>query len=412
MSQLPPRDRFLNALRQALADATLVKLTLGHPAPGADPTLRNLFVRPVTLKAGPHLSFVTRHDTRDLTKNHPPAAALAEIEHLLGFTFLDAHLFTPVQTVHYTTAPNGRPRVKFQLADTAPPAPDTRHDKTKHRLLDTQAGWLRDLGVTHADGQPRPGMAPKFRQIQKFAETLTHLLAGAGLADQPGLRLADMGAGKGYLTFATAALLGPESRVVGVERRADLVETCNRVARDHDLPQLTFRAGDIATTAADLGPLDILIALHACDTATDDALAAGIQAGSTLLVVSPCCQKELRPQLTAPPVLAPALRHGIFQERHTEFVTDALRALLLEAAGFETKVFEFVSTEHTARNLMLAAWRPADTPRSTAPVPAALRRAQAFAAFYGITSHALARHLDLPLTPPGTPAREASEREQ
>ncbi len=395
MSSLPPRERFLNALRQAVQDDALVKLTLGHPSPDADPTLRNLFVRPVALKAGPHLSFVTRHETRDLTKNHAPEAALAEIEHLLGFTFLDAHLFTPAQTVQFTTAPNGRCRVKFQLADSAPPAPDASHDKPKQRLIDRKAGWLCDLGVTHPDGQPRPGLAPKFRQIQKFAETLSHLLATAGLDQKSDLRVADMGAGKGYLTFATAALLGPEAQVTGIERRHDLVESCNRIAQAHDLKQLTFTAGDINSAATDLGALDVLIALHACDTATDDALAAGLKAGANLLVVSPCCQKELRAQLTAPPVLAPALRHGIFQERHTEFVTDALRALLLEVVGFETKVFEFVSTEHTARNLMLAAWRAPET--SAAPRPAALKRAQAFAAFYGITDHALARHLDLPL---------------
>ena len=238
-------------------------------------------------------------------------------------------------------------------------------------------------------------MAAKFRQIQKFAETLTHLLSTASLRDRPALRVADMGAGKGYLTFTAAALLGVEAHVTGVEQRQDLVDTCNRVARDHAITSVEFRCGDINSAAADLGGLDVLIALHACDTATDDALAAGIRAGASLLVVSPCCQKELRPQLTAPAVLAPALRHGIFQERHAEFVTDALRALLLEVVGFETKVFEFVSTEHTARNLMLAAWR--STESSHAPQAAALRRAQAFAAFYGITEHALARHLGLPL---------------
>ena len=395
MSQPSPRDRFLQALHQAVTADSLVKLTLGHPAPGADPTLRNIFVRPVSLKTGPHLTFVARHDTRDITKNHEPAAALAEIEQLLDATFLDAHLFTPAQTAHYTTGPDGRAKVKFQLADTAPPAPDNRHDKSKQRLVDEGAAWLRDLGVTGPDGQPRPGMAPKFRQIQKFAETLTHLLNTAGLRDRPALRVADMGAGKGYLTFTTAALLGVEARVVGIERRQDLVDTCNRVARAHGLGSIEFRAGDINNAATDLGRLDVLIALHACDTATDDALAAGLNAGAALLVVSPCCQKELRPQLTAPAVLAPALRHGIFQERHAEFVTDALRALLLEVVGFETKVFEFVSTEHTARNLMLAAWRSPEA--SHAPQPAALRRAQAFAAFYGITDHALARHLGLPL---------------
>src|SRR6185295_5269354 len=137
-------------------------------------------------------------------------------------------------------------------------------------------------------------------------------------------------------------------------------------ARDHGLAdRLSFTAGRIDDTA--LPPCDVLIALHACDTATDDALAKGVAAGTTLLVVSPCCQKELRAQLTAPPVLADALRHGIFQERQAEFVTDALRAQLLEWAGYRTKVFEFISTEHTAKNLMIAAIK---TRESAAPTDA------------------------------------------
>lgn len=403
MSLPSPRDRFLATLRSTLADQTLVKLTLGNPQ-GPDASLKNLFVRPITLKSGPHLCFVWRHATNDVTKNHPPAAGLAEIERLLGTAFLDAHLFTPAQNIQLTTPPHGRPRLKFTLADSAPPVASTAHDHQKQRVIDPRAGWLCELGVTNEQGQPRAGLAAKFRQIQKFAEILQQLLTTAGLpvatetaADPHAspLRVADMGAGKGYLTFATADLLGPAARVIGIERRAELVAEGNRLARRHALPQLSFAAGDISSAAATLDRLDVLIALHACDTATDDALAAGVRAGASLLVVSPCCQKELRPQLHAPAVLAPAWRHGIFAERQAEFVTDALRALLLEAEGFETKVFEFISTEHTAKNLMLAAWhRPGHVRQAN---PAALARARAFAAFYGIREQTLAHHLHIDL---------------
>jgi hypothetical protein len=134
----------------------------------------------------------------------------------------------------------------------------------------------------------------------------------------------------------------------------------------------------------------VLIALHACDTATDDALAYGLSAGARLLVVSPCCQKEIRPQLVAPPVLADALRHGIFQERQAEFVTDALRALLLEWAGYKTKVFEFISTEHTAKNLLIVAQRTRPAAASDDPIAVRLRE---FARFYGIRNQRLATHL-------------------
>ncbi|MFI5358113.1 MAG: class I SAM-dependent methyltransferase, partial [Opitutales bacterium] len=251
---------------------------------------------------------------------------------------------------------------------------------------------LRALGVTNDRGQPRADMAPKFRQIQKFTELIAQLADEAALpADRP-WEIADMGCGKGYLTFAVAALLGDRARVRGLERRADLVALDNQVARQCGCANLTFAVGEIGTSTA--APLDLLIALHACDTATDDALAQGIASGARLLVVSPCCQKELRPQLTAPPVLAPALQHGIFQERQAEFVTDALRALLLGWAGFRTKVFEFISTEHTAKNIMIAAIRahaPGDPERAT--------QLREFARFYGIRTQRLATLLDFPLHP-------------
>ena len=401
MSQLPPRARFLQFLQQAVADASLVKLTLGKYR-GTDATVKNLFVRPVTLKAGPHLCFLWRHQSQDITKNLPIAAGLTKIDRLLGTDFLDAHLFTPAQTGQLETHSDGTVKVKFKLAQSAPPPAPVSHDRTKARAIDPTAGWLRDLGVTNEHGHPRTGNAPKFRQIQKFAEVLQHLLAESGLTplgapDAAPLRIADMGCGKGYLTFAAADLLGKQAQILGIERRTDLVESCNQVARTHHLANLTFQTGDITPASATLGQLDVLIALHACDTATDDALAAGVAAGAKLLVLSPCCHQELRPQLTAPPVLAPALRHGILHERQAEFVTDSLRALLLEAAGFTTKVFEFVSTEHTAKNLMLVAMAPVNQPRQ--PSPAALRQARDFAAFYGIKTQALARHLGLDLTP-------------
>lgn len=394
MPQLTSRERFLAALQSALADHQLVKLTLGKYR-GPDASLKNLSVRPIELKSGPHLSFVWRHTTRDLTKNVAPARAYAELEKLIGDPFRDAHLFTVGQTGQIETAEDGSARVRFKAAAAAsPPAPAT-HDRTKPRLIDPHAGWLHALAITDAAGQPRTGQSAKFRQIQKFAEILQSLLAETSPAAAP-LRIADMGSGKGYLTCATAALLGDRAQVTGIERRKELVDTCNRVAAEHHLTGLTFKVGDIAQTAPRLGDLDVLIALHACDTATDDALLAGIRAGATTLVVAPCCQQELRPQLQAPSVLAPALRHGIFQERHAEFVTDALRALLLEAVGFETKVFEFVSTEHTAKNLMLVAQRakPDQTPQLN---PAAVANLRAFARFYGIKQQALARHLQIDL---------------
>ena len=387
-----PRDRFLDVLRSAVQTGAFIKLTLAKYR-GADEGLKNCFVRPVQLKSGPHLSFVWRYSTRDVTKNHPPAEALALLETLIGRDFLDAHLFTPAQTAHLETGPSGRVRTSIKLASEAPEQPALSHDRVKERPLEATSGWLHSLGVTNPQGQPRAGMAPKLRQIQKFTELLQHLIAEAGLAgdDRP-LQVVDMGSGKGYLTFATATLLGPRATVRGVERRQELVDTCNRCASEHQLANLSFSAGTIETRSP--GALDVLIALHACDTATDEALAHGVASGAALLVVSPCCHQELRPQLTPPPVLAPALRHGILLERQAEFVTDSLRALALEALGYRTKIFEFISTEHTAKNLMLAAVRSGG-----GRDPAAERNLREFAAFYGITEQRLVQRLGLSLQP-------------
>lgn len=389
------RDRFLSLVAAAVSEGKLAKLTLGKYR-GADSTLKNLFVRPVSLRSGPHLAFLWRHATRDVTKNHPPAEGLALLAPLIGADFLDAHLFTSESSAQLECQPGGKARLK--LSRSAPnTAGSPAHDRLKAHLIPATAPWLQHLGVTNERGHPREGMADKFRQIQKFAELLTHLLAesfpdNASRPPDAPLRVVDAGSGKGYLTFALAHVLGPRARIRGIEVRHELVNLCNEISRQHNLAtHLEFQAGTIAD--ADRDPCDVLIALHACDTATDDAIARGIAAEARLIVVAPCCQKELRTQLVAPTVLAEALRHGIFQERQAEFVTDALRAQLLEWAGYRTKVFEFISTEHTAKNLMIAA-----TKTHAAGDATRANRVREFAAFYGIRTQHLAAGLNFALS--------------
>jgi len=385
-----PVESFLAELTEAIDRGTLARLTLGKPR-GADRSLKNLQVRPVSLRGETHLSFVWRHERQDVTKNHLPKPALAQLGKLLGTEFHSAHLFTSDRTTQLEYNKKGEPRLTYGPA-VAEKGAAGEHDRKKHRLLPPESqGWLEALGVTTGAGTVREGMADKHRQIHKFVEILSHLAADAPLPTNRPVEIADMGCGKAYLTFAAHDYFnrveGRPANVVGVEARAELVEKCRGIARLAHADRLAFQAGTIQS--ASFSSLDILIALHACDTATDDAIVQGIQAGAALIVVAPCCQKELRAQLRAAPVLAPALRHGIFSERHAEFATDALRALLLEWAGYETKVFEFISTEHTAKNIMIAATKRRGQSRTNESAS----QVRELAAFYGVKTQALARHL-------------------
>jgi SAM-dependent methyltransferase len=382
------REHFLGLLRDAVNGGSMVKMTLGKPS-GSDSSLKNLFVRPVKLKAGPRFSFVWRHSTKDVTKNLGADEALVLLESLIGTDFLDAHLFTATQSAQLETG-SGKPRLSLKPAGEAK-GTGAGNDRVKRRAIRADAPWLRALGVTGGHGRPVSTMADKFRQIQNFAEILTHVAAEASLPGDRRLRVVDMGCGKGYLTFAAFDVLRERADVLGVEARGELVDFCNRTASELGLaPRLSFRRGTIGDT--EIEGADIVIALHACDTATDDALAKAIGAGAALAVVAPCCQKEVRPQMVAPPVLSAALRHGIFEERQAEFATDALRALLLEWSGYRTRVIEFVSTEHTAKNLMITAVRGGKKGD-----PAAAVRIRELAAFYGIRHQALAMQLGFQL---------------
>jgi SAM-dependent methyltransferase len=377
-----------------MRDHTLVRLTLGGYR-GTETGLKKLLVRPVILRSGPHLSFVHRYTARDLTRNFPPDEGCQQIESALEGGFRSAHLFTVDRTAELTLSATAPDRLRV-LKVRSVPAASEGHDRQKERHIPVgQSPWLRGLGVATAEDKIARGMEAKFRQIHRFVDVLGPLLAARPGAARGRIDVIDMGCGKGYLTFAAYQFLRqngwPEARVRGVEARADLVELCNRVARENECGGLQFEAGTI--TSASIEQVDVLIALHACDTATDDAMARGIEAGASVIIVAPCCHKEVRPQLRPPAVLATALRHGILLERQSEFVTDALRAALLEWAGYEAKVFEFISPEHTNKNLMIAAVKRSrpDTQGERA------LRARELARFYGIRHQRLAQHLGFAL---------------
>jgi SAM-dependent methyltransferase len=351
-------EKFISALTDAVAAGDFVKLTLAKYR-GEESDLRNVYVRRVALKKGERLTFLYRYKTKDVVKNLTLAEGIEFIREHLGLEFLSAHLFTTREDAQLDFNRKGTSKLVQRPPTFATPQPAT-HDRKKRRAIETAGSvYLQALGVTDERGAARPAMGDKLRQINKFVETVAGLVASSPLAGRDELSVVDMGSGKGYLTLAVYDYLnnsfGVRASVTGVEARAELVNLCNEVAQLAGFDRLDFRSGFIQDF--DLPATDILIALHACDTATDDAIFKGINAGASVIIAAPCCHKEVRPQMRTPDPLRGVLRHGILLEREAEALTDSLRALLLEYAGYDVKVFEFISTEHTRKNTMIAAVR-------------------------------------------------------
>ncbi|KAL7499610.1 hypothetical protein ACHAWT_007534 [Skeletonema menzelii] len=260
------------------------------------------------------------------------------------------------------------------------------HDRTKNVPLSTSSEFFQKLGVTNADNKPKTFMASKLRQCQKFVEIVSNLveISYSNNNGAKNIRAIDMGCGRGYLTFSLHSYLSDKYNnsdcvveTQGIERRPKLVREINGIASElgkGKFEKLNFIEGSIGETDNSIfgdakqhqsgenkDSVDIVIALHACDTATDDALWFAIGRGVEVIVTAPCCQHELRPQIdrhvsnNPSHILANVLRHAIYRERATEQITDSIRAILLEIAGYDVQVFEFVGGEHTAKNSIITA---------------------------------------------------------
>lgn len=399
-------ERFARLLHTALADGSFVRLTLSKYS-GARAQLERLMLREVSLRGERQLSFVWRYATRDVTKNHPLAQGEEQVLALLGPEFLHAHLHTRTHEIQLSFSRKGKAslRVGAQHApqtaqddSTSDPPPEgaaAAHDQAKHRLLEIDKPFWTDLGVTHLVKGERvlvPAMSRKWKQINKFIEVLGAALKSSPIAAQAEVHVVDFGSGKGYLTFAMHDRLvgeGRRARVTGVELREDLVNLCNAAAVRHDLAGLHFDQGDVRHRAQE--PMDVMVALHACDTATDHAIHLGLRAGAAVILCSPCCHKQIRPQMQMPPLLKPLLQHGIHLGQEAEMVTDSLRALLLEVQGYATQVFEFVALEHTSKNKMILAVKKSGAALAAAERrrPELLSQIAEIKRFYGLREHCL-----------------------
>lgn len=382
---------FLAAVEDSISQQDLAKLTLSKPRDKAL-DFKNVFVRLVRTKKGLQLSFVYRHATQDVTRNHSVNSGMAVIRELVNDAFVHADLFRAESEWHLTIDKRGNASLKRKANQREVP-PNLEHDKAKKRLIELKDNvYLRELGIITNDWQVKRNSEDKYRQINKFVEVVGGIIHKQGL--QGAGNIVDMGSGKGYLTFALydylSNTLGLKAKLVGIELRPHLVDTCNRIAKLAKFGGLQFRAG--AIDQVDLSDLEILIALHACDTATDDAIYRGIQAQAKIIICAPCCHKQLRKQIKPSNGLQEITRFGILEERQSEILTDGLRALILESQGYRTKVFEFISTEHTPKNVMIVAIKDRNSGSASSEK---LAQVAAIKKLYNIEYHYLERLLDL-----------------
>jgi len=403
------RRRFLDLVAAALGQAA-ARLVLAKYQ-GPEPDLLRVQARPVAIKGVPSLSFVYRYRTRDDILNLPVPQALQRIDELLGGAFRQAHLQTVDSETQLSFSKRGKvllratPRAGASEAESPPAAPANAHNRDKQRPLSIDRPFLQALGVTDQQRQLIPSMSRKWKQINRFIEVFAGAWRSSGLSGRGGLlRLVDFGAGKGYLTFALhdylQAMPDVTAQTTGIDLRGELVKSCNDTVAALDIEGLAFRQGDIGSYRGGTGgsngdggsggtrgeaSFDVMIALHACDTATDDAIHQGIRAGAAIIMCAPCCHKQLRPQLLSPHPLRPILQHGIHLGQEAEMLTDGLRALLLDASGYDTQVFEFISLEHTSKNKMILAVKRS-VPREAGPVLAQIGEIKAF---YGIREQRL-----------------------
>ena len=335
--------------REALNGVTLSKPRRSDPGRAS-----RITIDPVLLDG--ELRYRWRHHaaTRTTDENLAPDETARRLVHLIGGEFRQT-LLRATDADHQVLA-TGSVATVLRRPPTRP-RPKFAHDRRKRRLLEegTPVPFLVELGVMTRDGRVKAQRYAKFRQVNRFVELVDDVLPE--LPAGP-LRVVDFGSGKSYLTFALHHLLttvrGREVDLVGLDLKDDVVATCEALGRRLGAEGLRFEVGDIAGYRGDRA--DLVVSLHACDTATDAALECAVRWEAPVILAVPCCQHELSPQLENT-ALAPLLAHGLLRERFAADVTDAARAQLLEAVGYDVQLVEFVELEHTPKNVLIRAVR-------------------------------------------------------
>ena len=313
-------------------------------------------IRPVQLKDGLKLQLVMSEEKQDTTKNIEPKKE--SVIDLLSSGY--ANILVEFTTGSYSLRITKKGEALVHEAKGVFER-SLSHDKTKERLLDASDPFLIEVGISDHKGSVKPSMQDKYRQVEEFLRILEPALP----ENKEKLSIVDLGCGHAYLTFATHQYLhksGIDAKVIGIDVRETSRDRNTSIAEKLGITNsIEFRAEEISETAIETA--DIAIALHACDTATDDAIAWGVQHGVQLLLIAPCCHHDLQVQMQDIPEPWPMLtRHGIMRERLGDLLTDSFRTQILKLLGYRVDAIEFVGGEHTPRNLMIRATKTGAQP--------------------------------------------------
>lgn len=387
-------EQLYQHVEQCLQEGSLKKAVLSGPLQTSDSDPRRVDIRPVVIKKKHLFQFSYRLGNQEVHRNLNATEAAQEFRGLAGHRF--RHGLVQTKDAEWTArfGSDGHcvlRKAQLPVTEVLP----SGHDKTRqHLLADGQTiPFLIATGVMSKKGRVHAKQFSKFRQINRYVEFIRDVIPRLP-TDGP-IRVVDFGSGKSYLTFAVhyylTQILGRRVEITGLDRREDVIHKCRSIAAQLSLAGIEFRVGDIADFSPE-SPVQLAISLHACDTATDDALAVAVSWKSDVILAAPCCHHELASKLTRDrvPVIS---QHGILHERFAAMATDAVRASLLETVGYQTSVMEFIEMEHTPRNLLIRALR-----RSTDGLPATDRnerqRLQTFSDEFGLPPLQLQRKLE------------------
>jgi hypothetical protein len=342
---------FIEELLEAIKEKNLQRVIFSKKR-NQNNELKNVYANLIETKLGLRFNIVYRFPTNDLTKNYSLNEAKEKVIELLQNEFFNVELITTTKHIYVEIKNENDIKLRsISLVKKESVPEKLTHDKEKKFIVDTNSKFLKLLGVCTSEGKIKTDKQDKFKQINKFIEVIESLLHKKAI-DKNDI-IFDMGSGKGYLTFALSSHLKNNIKIKGIEFRKDLVVKCNAISKELNITNLSFEEGKIEDF--ELKNAGMLIALHACDTATDDAIAKGIKAKAKIIVCSPCCHKQVRKNMESNSTINEITKHGILKERLAEMLTDTIRSLYLEAFGYESSIFDFIGTAHTPKNCMITA---------------------------------------------------------